>query len=934
MPASLLIRTKRYKVEMETPVKKKKRGISPIWILPAVALVIGAWLLYKGIVQRPITVIVHFHSAEGITAGKTKVMYKGLPIGYVKEISVDKGMDSVSVILAMSPKTKEGLVTDVKFWIVRPEITAGRISGLETLLSGSYIAVLPGISKIPCREFQGLDAPPPVPENAPGLHIKLRTDALNSIQRGSLIYYRDVNVGSVQDYVMENGGGIIIDAYIEPEYKNLVKPGSRFWNASGITLSGGLSGIKFHMESLSTLVSGGISFYTPETLDHQLPAENGHVFKLYKDYDAAKYGIKVLLKMETGEDMVEGLTKVIYRGLEVGRIKKVRINDNDKKYKVTAELLIDPAAERILRKGTKFWVIRPRVGLGGIQNIGALVSGPYITFVPGEGPPCFEFKVQGSHSKEILKSGTFYRLATSDLSSLEPGAPILFKHVRVGEIASYRLNPDNSVDIVFIIYDQYVRLINRKCVFWNYSGMNMEVTPSKVEINTGSLRSIMTGGVAFDFPRKLYGKKLKPVKQGYRFKLFNSFDDAVKHVPGLKPGVTFVKLVSKGPVSIRDGSPVFYKNVEIGQITQVNLDGKHDRIVVTAFLKNRFLKLINNSTRFYVTSGVNVKGSIRTGLEVQSAPLASIMMGAVSFMNPESKTAGKSGKNRGRIKRNQTFKLYKSLKDALAADYVPVTIHFPDAQDLAVNSKIKHHGIDIGYVQKVSLEKNMKTFLVKALVEKDAAGLFTTGAMVWVVKPEISIRGIKNLGTVVTGPYINVQRGPGSRTTDITGLASPPLIQKTLRGLDIVVEADTLGSLRRGCPVYYRRVRIGTITGYRLAPDARGVWIYLNIEDRFTPLIRKNTHFWNASGIRVDAGLFSGIDVKTETVEAIIAGGIALATPEGDEMGPVVSGGHHFRLYDQPEDKWLKWKPAISLKGQDHRGYPANMAHRPHGFGR
>ncbi len=893
---------------MEKPVTKKKKGISPIWILPAIALAIGLWLLYRGITERPITVVVHFHSAEGITAGKTKVMYKGLPIGFVKEINVDKGLDSVSVVLAMSPKTKEGLVQDVKFWIVRPEITAGRISGLETLLSGSYIAVQPGISKVPCREFYGLDEPPPVPETAPGLHFKLKTDALNSIQRGSYIYYRDIKVGSVQDYTMEGSEGIIINAYIEPEYRHLVKPGSRFWNASGITLSGGLSGIKFHMESISTLINGGISFYTPEVLMDEPPAEDGHVFKLYKDYEAAEYGIKVTLKMETGEDMVEDLTKVIYRGLEVGRIKKITLNRNDRKYKVTAHLLLDPMAKPILKKGTRFWIIRPKVGVNGIQNLGALVSGPYITFVPGEGEPCYEFVIQRSHSKEILKNGTFYKLESTDLNSLEPGAPILFKHIQVGEVASYDLNPDNSVDLVFIIYDRYVRLMNRHCVFWNYSGMNLRVTPAEVNLKTDSIRAILAGGIAFDYPHQLYGKRLKPAKPGQRFKLFKNFQEAVKHAPGLKPAGKFVKLETTQPVSVSEGSPVYYKKVKVGEVTGVSLEEKHDKIIVTVFLEKKYLALIHKTTRFYLASGIKVKGSIRTGLDIQASPLASIMMGAISFINPGYKKSGQ------RIKTGQVFRLYNSLDDALAADYVAVTIHFPKGQKIEVNSKIRHQGIEIGHVQDVGFENHMDSILVKALIKKSTSSIFTTGAKIWVVYPEFSLSGIRNLETAITGPYIAVEAGPGPRCTDLQGLAAPPVVPVVKTGLNLIAEAQSLGSLKRGCPVYYRRVKVGTVTGYELAPDARMVWVHLNIYDAFAPLVRTNTRFWNASGIRVDAGLFSGIDVKTETIEAILAGGIAFATPEGEDMGRAVSQGHHFKLYEKAKDEWLEWEPAIALK--------------------
>ncbi len=895
---------------MEKPVTKKKRGISPIWILPVVALAIGIWLLYKGIAERPIDVVVHFHSAEGLTAGKTKVMYKGIPVGYLKDITVDKGLDSVSAILAMSPKTKDGLVEDVKFWIVRPSITAGRISGLETVLSGSYIAVQPGVSKIPCREFHGLDEPPPVPDTAPGLHIRLKTDALNSIQKGSYIYYRDIQVGSVQDYQMNGTKDITINAYIEPQYRNLVKPGSRFWNASGITLSGGLSGIKFHMESLSTLISGGISFYTPELLTDEPPAENGHVFKLYEDYEAAEFGLKVRLKMETGEDMVEGMTKVIYRGIEVGRIKKIILNRDDKKYKVTAELLLDPMAKPILKTGTRFWVIRPKVGAGGIKNLGALVSGSYITFVPGKGDPCYQFIVQGSHSKEILKNGTFYRLETKDLSSLEPGAPIFFKHIQVGEVASYKLNRDNSVDMVFIIYDRYVRLMNKRCVFWNYSGLDLKVTPAELTLRTDALRAIVAGGIAFDYPHELYGRKLKSAKPGTRFKLYKNFQEAVKHAPGLKPEGIFVKLETSDPVSVSEGSPVYYKDVRVGEITAISLDPKRDRIVITAFVQKNYQSFVRNSSRFYLASGLKVRGSIRTGLDVQAPPLAGIMMGSVAFMNPEQAPDGRAGKKKA-------FRLYKSLKEARDADYVPINIHFPSGGLVDVNAKIRHDGVEIGYVRDVSFEKGMKSRVVRGLVKKSAVSLFTTGAKVWVVRPQFSLSGIRNLETTVTGPYITVQSGPGIRCTDLQGLPSPPAVTRLKSGLNIVAEADTLGSLKKFCPVYYRRVKVGQITGYELAPDARKVWIHINIEEPYAPLIRANTRFWNASGIRVDAGLFSGIDVKTETVESIIAGGIAFATPEGQDMGPTVPEGYHFVLHEKADDDWLEWNPAIVIGKTD-----------------
>ncbi len=886
----------------------RKKGVSPIWILPLVALSIGIWLLYKSVVERPIDIIVHFHSAEGVVAGKTKVMLKGLPLGVVKKVEVDKGLDTVSLHIAIDRRAEQGLVEDVKFWIVRPQISAGRVSGLETLLTGSYIAVRPGQSKVPCREFMGLDEPPPVPEDSPGLHIKLATDALNSLQKGSSIYFKDIKVGAIQGYKMEQNGKILVEGYIEPEYASLVKPGTRFWNASGITLKGGLNGIIFHMQSLSSILNGGVSFYTPEELAKQPPAKNGQVFKLYRDFEDAQYGIEIKLKLFDGEGLVEGLTKVIYHGIDVGRVQKLTLNHGDRKYNVTAKILMDPMTVSALRTGTKFWIIRPEVGFGGISNIGTLLSGPYITFVPGSGEPSREFTVQGSHSKEILRQGTFYRLVSADLHAIEPGAPVFFKHIQVGEIAKYRLNRDNSVDLTFIIYDEFEHLMNDKCVFWNYSGFNLQVTPAEISLHAGTLKTVLSGGVAFDYPHKYYRKKLKKAKPGRRFKLYESYAEAVKHVPDLKPNGIFVRLETENPVSVVAGSPVYYKQVQVGEVTGITLDSKKDRIVVNVFIKKKYLNLLTTESRFFYAGGIDISGSIRTGVSLKTAPLASMMMGSVSFINPA----------RGRkIREWEVFNLFPDEDSARNADYIPITIDFGFAQGLERNASIRYQGVSIGFVKGIEFDDGTRRVRVSALVDRLHASLFTPSTKVWIVGPEFGLSGVQNLETVISGSYLAVLPGKGKPVTWLKGLDEPPAIPNFGKGLHVVVEADRLGSLKRGCPVYYKQVKVGRILGYELSSDSRKVWVHLNILDSYSRLVREGSRFWNVSGISVDAGIFSGVDIKTESLESIVAGGISFATPEGEEMGDVVKDGTHFVLYPEPEDEWKEWSPEIDLGKED-----------------
>ena len=895
---------------MAKPIVKKRKGISPIWILPLVALCIGGWLLYRGITERSIDIVVHFHSADGVTAGKTKVMYKGLPVGIVKKVTVDRGLDTVSMLIAISPEAKQGLVKDLKFWIVRPEIKVGKISGLNTLLSGSYIAVQPGTSHEPCYEFMGLDEAPPVPETAPGLHVKLRSDALRSIQKGSPVYYRNIQVGSVQDYSLDDGKGIIIEAYIEPAFSRMVKPGTRFWNASGITLSGGLSGIKFHMESLSTLISGGISFGTPENFKEQQPVSNGHVFKLYKGFDEAEYGIDVILRLESGEGMVEGITKVIFRGIEVGRIKKISLNNKNTKYRVTAHLYLDPMSESVLKKGTRFWIIRPKLSVGEVQNLDTLVTGPYITFMPGNGEPCREFSVQGSASKPVFKSGTWYRLAADDLRSIAPGTPVLFKHIQVGEVARYKLNPDNSVDLIFMIYEDYKHLLNSKCVFWNYSGLRMNLTPTAFSLDADSLQSIISGGIVFDYPRKYYGKKMKPVDPGHRFKLYDSYAKAVEHSQGLKPKGLLLSLETKDPIYLSIGSPVYYKRVHVGEITGIVLDSKKDKILINVFIEEKYCHLVRTTTRFFNLGGMSIKGSIKKGMVLKTPPVASVLIGGISFVNPE------PGKN---VRDNHVFTLYSDYDQAVQKDYAKLTIHIPCADTIDINTEIRYHGMNIGYVKSVAFDHDMRSVTAKCLVKPEAAHLLRQDTIMWLVKPQISLSGVRNVDTILSGSYITLHPGTGAPCREFDILCSPPPVPKIAKGLNIVVESKSLGSIERGSNVYYRKMKVGRVTGYELAPDSTSVWIHINIEEHYAPIVTTNTRFWNVSGVRIDAGLFSGVDVKTESIEAIVAGGIAFATPEGDEMGRPAKSGRHYILYEEADDDWLEWQPSISLRSRPAR---------------
>jgi len=171
-------------VTMEKAIVKRKKSISPIWLLPLVAALIGVWLLYKGIVEAPIKVVINFETAGGITAGKTKLLYKGLKTGVVGSVQIGPDLKSVDVAVDFDRSAESLLGSETEFWLVKPQVSLEGISGLGTLVAGDYIAMRPADGHgRPTRKFKALATPPPIPEKAPGLHLILNAKNLASVGR-------------------------------------------------------------------------------------------------------------------------------------------------------------------------------------------------------------------------------------------------------------------------------------------------------------------------------------------------------------------------------------------------------------------------------------------------------------------------------------------------------------------------------------------------------------------------------------------------------------------------------------------------------------------------------------------------------------------------------------------------------------------------------
>ena len=261
-----------------------------------------------------------------------------------------------------------------------------------------------------------------------------------------------------------------------------------------------------------------------------------------------------------------------------------------------------------------------------------------------------------------------------------------------------------------------------------------------------------------------------------------------------------------------------------------------------------------------------------------------------------------------------------------------IEIRFRDVDGVRPGqTPVRYHGGDIGHVTTVTLDKDQQYTTVSMKLRRDASSLAREGSVFWIVRPQLAAGDITGLGTLVTGPYIDVLPGQGKATTKFTGVEHSPLVLDP-NGLTIVLLAGEANSLRAGVPVYYRGLEVGTVEDAQLSSDATTVEIRCVIRRRYAALVRAESKFWNVTGLDVRIGLFRGAEVNVESLKSLLIGGIAFATPDNFKSEPVQDGAV-FRLHPEPQKEWSKWSPTIPLPPADTaRNQPESNPSRDVGF--
>jgi paraquat-inducible protein B len=725
-------------------------------------------------------------------------------------------------------------------------------------------------------------------------------------------------------------------------------------------------------------------------------------------------GIEIQVRFESGEGIQANKTEVVYKGMSVGKVKRLKLDDEGDSKGVIATIEMNKDVEQYLRTSTRFWLVKPSVTLAGITGLETLVSGNYVAVSPGEGEPVRKFKALAEEPPlSDAQPGLHLTIKADRLGSLNRGSPVFYKQIKVGQIKSYVLSEDQStVELKVFIEPTYAKLVRKHTRFWNASGISIDANLSGVKVRSESLASIVAGGIAFATPENR--KDSPPTDPSLPFRLYEDFDAAaagirvkvklsdfdgleagrtpvmykgiqVGNLKALKvdadlsgataeltmdplaedylvegtqfwvvkpsislAGITGLEALVKGnyiavrpgdkgsapqreyvarpkapPLDLRApglhlvlftenlgslevGSPILYKQVKVGSVQSYQFSRTKKQLVIGVHIEKEYEGLVNASTRFWNASGVTLTGGLTGGIQVKSESLQSLMAGGIAFDTPLAKAPLE--------KRVPRFRLFASKEDATQRGEV-ITIRVDRADGLRTGTPIRFKGLDVGKIENVDLSDDLQSVLLTARINEVPERIARVGSQFWVVKPELGLIKTSNLETLVTGQYIEVQ--PAAKNLgpqkNFVALPNPPEATKQEAGLSLVLSAPRRGSLKPGVPVTYREVTVGKVTGYELGQTGDRVLIRILIELKYAPLVRSGTRFWNTSGFNLDVGLLKGATLRTESLETIIQGGVAFATPDGERMGSAARPEQTFALFDKFEDEWLTWAPKIPL---------------------
>nr|ELR5055412.1 MCE family protein [Providencia rettgeri]ELR5087866.1 MCE family protein [Providencia rettgeri] len=691
---------------------RKRGGISPFWLLPLVAIFIAGWLLFQHWVERGTDITIEFSSAPGVVANRTPIRYQGVEVGLVQSIAISKNMKSIIVTASVNKDMRSALTSGTKFWLVTPKASLAGVSGLDALVGGNYIGMLPSTGTEQFS-FVAQDTPPQLNIDEGELLIHLTAPDLGSLNENSPIYYRKVPVGYISDYtILPDNQGVSISAMVKKHYAKLVRKDSQFWNVSGLQGSFDLkSGANIKMESLSAVINGAITFDSPQGSPQ---AEEGQRFVLQSSravVKAAEQEGKSPLTLALWANDTYGVSKgqpVVYKGIQIGEVLQRHLSADNVNFKIA----IYDEFKHLIREDSKF-VANSRVdvqlGLGGLQFQGAtpqewLDGGIHLIAGQSQGklPEKFPLYRSDDNAKAgILGSSppTTITLNTATLPDIQAGSVVLYRQFAVGKITTIKPTTSGfSIDVY--ISSEYRHLLTDNSVFWAEGGAKVQLNSNGLTVQAAPLSRAISGAISFD---NIGNGTANTARQHMLY----------PNETSAKAIGSVVTLTTFDASKLSEGMPIRYLGINIGQIESLKLSSDKREVQARAILYPEYVSTFTKlGSRFAVVTP-----------ELSPAGLNNLDSILQPYISAE---PGRSNKNR------YQFELQAAnITDSRYLDGLTIYLDATDVGSVQVGTPILFRGLEVGVVTGLYLGELSDRVYVATRIGKEYQYLVRDNTEFW-----------------------------------------------------------------------------------------------------------------------------------------------------------------------------------------------------------
>ncbi|PLY07661.1 MAG: paraquat-inducible protein B [Arcobacter sp.] len=869
------------------PEIREKKSISFVWILPLIVFIVLSWIAYESYSKKGTNITVIFKSAEGLKEGVTPLEYRGLELGKVTKIDIND-LNSFKVnILVKSSVVKYVASEGSKFWIKKPTVSLTKISGLSTILSGNKIEVVPSFNmqeeKIKEKyKFIGLDSKPDYDLDAKGYYVSILSTRADLVEVETPIFFNKYQIGEIvaKEFKDEN---VYLKAYIYDRYNDLVNESSSFVMNKALKVSFGAGGLSLELSSLYSALVGGITVQTPENNAKKMSKDEYYI--LYEDENDLLKRTFINIKFKDAQGIGKN-TSIMYKGIEVGKIKELHLGEDD----VIAKAYVYENYDYLLTNKSRLILEEVQVGLDGIKNLGTVVSGNFISIDYKKGEPSYFFEISKSDKKELLSEDFLITFYSENLNSISTKSKIYFKNIEIGEVVDYSLTNDfKKVKIRALIKRKYKKLVNDKTLFYYMSSKLVELENLNLNINNIGLRPLLDGAIS------LVDVKRNEKLTKKSFNLYSSYKD-VESIKRLQTEGFYIDAYFDNSFVLKEGEAINYKNQEIGFVKSIKFNDKNSKVKM--FIYSKYKKYITKNSRFYKKSVVKLDASL-SGILFELDNFSSFINGSINLDNSSKRS----------YKKYQVF----ASEDSMVNSSNTISIIFDDVEGVKTEfSKLKYKGVDVGKVTDISLVSKNRV-LVKVQVFKDIKKFTKKGTLFYLKKPKISLNEIKNVGSSIMPVDIGVITSKNKNiATSFEGADSLEDVKKSENGVILKVVSLHPSSVNVDAPIYYKNVEIGKVNKVDLSFDGSKVLLDCLIYDKYKHFVRIDSTFHDISGFKFKFSIFGSTEIQTNTFTSLLKGGLMVITPY--DYHDIASSKDKFILKKELMENWETISPSIKIR--------------------